>query len=118
MAANKIHNNMFKYFKNNINHLLPTSWSNDVLHFASKNEEKVTLVSNSITSREATKNEVIDTLVVDRAKIKTSLPWLYDLYRGYFHDVAQEFAQQKLFSAENPLYAINLNIQKRYGYAL
>jgi 2OG-Fe(II) oxygenase superfamily len=86
---------MFKYYKKNIDRLLPSLWDKDVIDFASKNEEKVILVSNSVTSRELTKNETID-----------------DLYRGYFYEVAQEFTNEKLFVAQNPLYAINLNIQK------
>ena len=103
---------MFKYYKENIDKLLPSLWDKDVLDFASKNEEKIILISNSVTSRELTKNETIDTLIVDGLKVKSKIPWLYDLYRGYFYEVAQEFANEKLFVAQNPLYAINLNIQK------
>jgi hypothetical protein len=103
---------MFLYYKKNINDHLPTFWDEDVLYFASRNEEEVTLISNSVTSRELTNIENIQTLIVNGLKIKSGIPWLYDLYRGYFFEMAQEFSKAMLFVAQNPLYAINLNIQR------
>jgi hypothetical protein len=103
---------MFSFYKKNINSLLPASWDEDILYFSSRNEEEVVLISNSVTSRELTKTENIRALIVNGLKIKSGIPWLYDLYRGYFFEIAQEFSEEMLFIAQDPLYAINLNIQR------
>jgi hypothetical protein len=84
----------------------------DILNFAKREEEYILLVSDSITSRELTKNEEILTLIVNGKKIKENLPWLYDLYRGTFYEIAKKSTKLNLVVAKNPLYAINFNIQR------
>lgn len=102
----------FKYSRFDIQELLPSSWQSDILKFAEKYEKKVVITADSITSREATKSDQIETLVVDGQQIKDKLPWLYNLYQGLFYEYAQTCTQEELFLAKNPIYAINLNIQR------
>lgn len=102
----------FQFNRFDIVHLLPTSWKEDIVAFAKKHEKSIIITPKSVTSRELYDFEPIETLVVDGEAIKQHLSWLYDLYRGLFFDFAKTCVKEELYIAQNPLYAINLNIQR------
>ncbi len=44
--------------------------------------------------------------------IRQALPWLYDLYRGLFRDLAANCFDEEVLIAKDDRYAINMNIQQ------
>lgn len=102
----------FKYSRFNIIDLLPSSWQIDILQLAETHQKKVVITAGSVTSREANTSDQVETLVVDGNKIKEKLLWLFNLYQGLFYEYAKTCTDEELFIAQNPLYAIDLNIQR------
>jgi hypothetical protein len=70
------------------------------------------LVPTSVTSRESSQDLEIPVLTVGGTKVASELPWLYDLYRTRLRDLAQVLTDEPVSTAEDPRYAINLNIQR------
>ncbi|HUL44052.1 MAG TPA: 2OG-Fe(II) oxygenase [Bacteroidota bacterium] len=104
--------NIFKWREFDILEMLPSSWQKDIIKLGADNAKRVILTSSSVTSRETTKSTQIESLVVDGETIKKKTPWLYDLYRGLFREMGQSCLNEELSCAKNPMYAVNLNIQR------
>lgn len=86
-------------------------WDSTIIDFARNELKLIPIVPRSTTSREKSRNKIINTAVVDGVKIKRDLNWLYQLYRNDFLALAQKATGLKLVCAANDLYGINLNVQ-------
>jgi len=102
----------FKYQEFNVNEFLPSSWREDISHLVEKFSVSQVLSAKSVTSRETSRDVTVPTFIVDGNCIKARMPWLYDLYRGFFRDMGQKCVTEPLSTAREPVYGVNLNIQR------
>jgi hypothetical protein len=102
----------FTWHEIDIRKSLPNSWKRDIIRLADNFAVARTIIPTSVTSRESSKKIKIPVMTVGGGRIRSILPWLYDLYRGLFRDLGQTFLDEPVTVATNDRYAINLNIQK------
>jgi hypothetical protein len=65
-----------------------------------------------VLSREAVHVAQIPRGRVHAARVQESLPWLSELYRGYFLELAREVRAERVMSARDSRYGIVLNVQR------
>jgi hypothetical protein len=65
-----------------------------------------------ILSREGREVQYIYRGRVHAADVRRNLPWLYQLYRGRFLDLAQEVSDEPVMAAHDERYGIVLNVQR------
>lgn len=94
---------------------LPPRWDTRILALAEARSTSRTLVASSTTSRERDRSQEIPVLTVGGHVVAQELPWLYDLYRNRFRDLAQELTGEPVSVAEDVRYGINLNVQRGAG---
>lgn len=90
---------------------LPVDWDGHILSIVAQCAVEKLLVSSSVTSRELTQSKMIRVQTVGGRTVVARLPWLYDLYRGQFRDIAQSISDEPVYTAEDVRYAVNLNVQ-------
>lgn len=91
---------------------LPDNWQRNILAVAERHAKKRTLVPTSVTSREENVSTEIPVLTVGGASVADELPWLYELYRSRFRDLAQALTTEEVQTADDIRYGINLNVQR------
>ncbi|HEX7313623.1 MAG TPA: 2OG-Fe(II) oxygenase [Pyrinomonadaceae bacterium] len=91
---------------------LPRGWAEQVTSFALEASEMKVLVPTSVTSREASSDIAIPILTIGGVKIKESLRWLFDLYRGTFRDLGQTCVNEPLLIGADERHAIVINAQR------
>ncbi len=101
----------FSWRSYDINSVLPVQWKEDIKNVADTYGIDKFLLPRSVTSREANMNEKILVRTVNGAVLRQHLPWLYDLYAGYFKDLIQKHHAETVAIAKNDLYGATLNIQ-------
>ena len=102
----------FWYREFNIESQLPEGWQKAIIDLAMHDAKQKTLIASSVTSRELKSDVRIEVLTVGGGTIRRRLPWLFDLYRGLFKDIAQTLTTEPLSTAMDVRYAINLNVQR------
>lgn len=95
-----------------ITQALGDDWFDNVVDFSRSNMKNKPIIPRSVTSREESRDEVIQTAVVDGKKIRDKFPNLYSLYKNEFKRLAEKCTGEKLSCAVNDLYGVNLNIQQ------
>ncbi len=101
----------FKWHEFHVHHLLPLGWQEMILDVARAQSRAKVIVPTSVTSREASKALQIPVLTVGGLQTKQQLPWLYDLYAGFFRALGQTTVDEPVSIAADDRYAINLNVQ-------
>ena len=101
----------FTWHSFDVRTLLPQLWRSQILDLASTVEIR-TIFPQSVTSREGDPNRSISIATADGLTIRQRLPWLYDLYRGLFLDLAQKNSVEEVTPASNDLYGVVLNVQR------
>ena len=71
-----------------------------------------TLLPTSVTSRESSAELEIPVLTVGGEKVRSELPWLYDLYHDRLRELAQVLTDEPVTVASDVRYGINLNVQR------
>jgi hypothetical protein len=102
----------FKWFEHDLTSTLPNGWDDEIVDFARLSAVKKVLTPTSITSRESDAGLRLPTLTVGGVAIRSSLPWLYELYRQQVFQLAQSLTDGAVYAATDDRYAINLNVQK------
>lgn len=92
---------------------LPRNWQSDVLTVARTKAVKKVLLPRSVTSREGDPNLQIEVSTVGGATLRQELPWLFNLYKGLFRDLAQLGSHEPVSTAASDLIGANLNVQTR-----
>jgi hypothetical protein len=80
--------------------------------FALTHYQQTILVPTATTSREELSDLQLPVQIVGGISIRRALPWLYDLYRGLFRDLATKCFDEEVLIAKEDQYALNLNIQQ------
>lgn len=91
---------------------LPLGWQQSIIEVADQDAKFKIIVASSVTSRELTKHVRIPVFTVGGRVIQSRLPWLLDLYRGRFRDIAQTLTSETVSVADDLRYAVNLNVQR------
>lgn len=102
----------FKYHSFNVHDQMPRGWEDVITEFALTHYKRKTLVPTSTTSREASSDLELPIQIVGGGAIRRAIPWLYDLYRGLFRDMAAKCFNEEVLIAQDDRYAINCNIQQ------
>jgi hypothetical protein len=111
-SLDQIDSHDFHLFEFEVNQLMPYGWKEQIKNFALSNYSSRILIPTSITSREASVDLRIYVETVGGRKIRAGLPWLFDLYLGHFLDFAQRTTSERVITAIDDRYAVNLNIQR------
>lgn len=91
---------------------LPVNWQQDIVAAAERLTKQRTLIPTSVTSREASRSTEISALTVGGIVVANELPWLYELYKTRFRELAQALTAEPVSTAEDLRYGINLNVQR------
>jgi hypothetical protein len=91
---------------------LAPGWQEDVRAVADSFGQERTLMPMSVTSREESSEIEVPVLTVGGQRVREEIPWLYELYRGRFRDLAQVLTDEPVSAAEDVRYGINLNVQR------
>ena len=92
--------------------LLPPGWSHQLVEIAERDSAFRLLETSSTTSREETPFLDIPSLTVDGELLNKGAPWLYELYRGLFRNLAAEIVGTSVECAKEDLYGAVLNVQR------
>ena len=90
---------------------LPGDWQQEIIKAAMEAEFRK-FPRTPILSRES-----VDILFISRGRVhgsdvRRNLPWLYQFYRGYFLDLAQEICDEAVTAALDDRYGVVLNVQR------
>ncbi len=105
----------FWYKEQDVNHLLPASWREQILMVANHHAVLKTLRPRSVTSRERDLDAELPVLTVGGRAVSSMLPWLVHLYRRTFRELAQQCVSEEVHTASDARYAVNINIQRGTG---
>lgn len=101
----------FSWRSYDLTSILPKFWQDDVLAVARKKAKHKILLPRSVTSREGDPNLQIPVATVGGGTLRADLPWLFDLYKGLFRDLAQLGCSEPVSTATTELIGANLNVQ-------
>lgn len=101
----------FSWRSYDLNHLLPPGWQTQILRLAAKARPKW-ITTNAASLREGNPNLQIEVRITDGNVVKKHLPWLYDLYKGVFHQLAQLSVGEPIYTAQNDQYGAVLQLQR------
>lgn len=90
---------------------LPEGWRHHVRE-AGKRAGFREFPCTPILSREASQVTTISRGRVDADQVREGLPWLYESYRGYFLQLAQEARAEPVVPARDDRYGVVLNVQQ------
>jgi hypothetical protein len=98
-----------------VNSLLPVNWRTDIQRVAINRSQQRRLVPPHSTSREDSSVTSLPIHGVRGEIVWRELPWLIDLYRGLFRDLAQQYTAENVRIAESRRYGTVLNVQRGDG---
>ena len=101
----------FKWNEIPVEKHLPKGWRELLTSFSNHHRRTVSLVPNSITSRETEDVSSISISTVDGSQIRISLPWLHKLYKSTFLDLIIKHIDRTAVSANSDIHGITINIQ-------
>jgi len=90
---------------------LPKGWQQDIAAIAAGATFRE-FPRTPILSRESDDVQRILRGRVHADRVRQDLPWLYDSYRGFFLELAQEICSEPVTAATDDRYSVVLNIQR------
>jgi hypothetical protein len=94
-----------------LNDRLPTGWQRDIAMVAADADVRE-FPRTPVISREAEHVARIRRGRVHAAQVRTSVPWLYELYRGEFLELAGHLYMERVMAARDDRYGVVLNVQR------
>jgi hypothetical protein len=104
----------FSWTTFDVGHRLPAGWQQDIMATAADADCRE-FPRTPILSREAEQVRHIPRGRVHADRVRRALPWLYELYRGYFLQLARAVRAESVLPARDDRYGIVLNIQRGTG---
>jgi hypothetical protein len=101
----------FRWTTFDVNDLLPPGWQREVGSLAANADFRM-FPRTPILSREATNVSRISRGRVHAEQIRQRLPWLQDLYRGAFLELAREAWTEPVVTARDARYGLVLSVQR------
>ncbi|WP_249997994.1 2OG-Fe(II) oxygenase [Actinoplanes sp. M2I2] len=102
----------FSWSTTQIGALLPAGWRQQLVDIAQKEAVFKILTASSVTSREESPDTETPSYTVDGEVLSRLAPWLTELYRTTFRDLAAHFAGEPVKTAEELRYGAVLNLQR------
>lgn len=91
---------------------MPDDWQDQLKQVARNDRVTKQLVPPHSTSREGDEVDALQVMTVVGATMWEKLPWMVDLYRGYFRELYQRATGRAIYPAEDRRYAILMNVQE------
>jgi 2OG-Fe(II) oxygenase superfamily len=101
----------FRWTTFDVNDLLPRGWQQEVHSLAADAEFRL-FPRTPVVSREAADVSQISRGRVHADQVRRRLPWLDELYRGAFLDLAREAWMEPVVTARDARYRVVLNVQR------
>jgi len=102
----------FNWLTFDVSRALPEGWDEELKEVARRDRVTKHLVPPHSTSREGADISSLQIMTVRGATVWERLPWVIDLYRGYFRDLYQEATGRKIYTSEDRRYAVVMNVQE------
>ncbi len=100
----------FRWTTFDLNGTLPNGWQQQICHAAS-NADFHDFPRTPVISREAPDVDHILRGRLHAGDVQDHLPWLHELYRGLFLELAAEVHEEKVSPARDERYGVVLNVQ-------
>lgn len=94
---------------------LPVNWDKDIAEVVREHQTDRLLTPPHSTSRERSGVPALCTSAVGGVVVWEALPWVVDLYRGWFRELGERFARRPVLAARDRRYAVVLNVQDAGG---
>jgi hypothetical protein len=101
----------FRWTTFDLNDRLPMGWQRDIAA-AAVDADVRKFPRTPVISREAEHVAHIHRGRVHADQVRLGVPWLYDLYRGYFLELAQDICSERIMPARDDRYGVVLNVQR------
>lgn len=102
----------FSWVSYDVASALPDGWQQMIDTVARDDRVVKTLVPPHHTSREGRDVTSLQVMTVRGATVWERLPWLIDLYRGYFRELYQEATGRTIHATDDRRYAVVMNVQE------
>lgn len=102
----------FSWRSYDLSTVLPARWQDSIMELANRRASNRVLMPTHSTSREARDVERLPVSSVSGEALRDELPWLYELYKGLFRDLAQLGSLEPVVTAIDDSYGAVLNIQR------
>jgi hypothetical protein len=102
----------FSWLSFDVSTAMPMGWREEIEQVARNDRITKQLVPPHSTSREASDVTSIQVMTVRGGTVSERLPWLIDLYRGYFRELYEETTGRRLYPTEDKRYAVVMNVQE------
>jgi 2OG-Fe(II) oxygenase superfamily len=102
---------MFRWTTFDLNGSLPADWQSDLRAVAAEADFRE-FPRTPVLSREAANVSHIPRGRVHAHQVRERLPWLYQLYRGLFVELAREACAERVAAARDDRYGVVLNVQR------
>lgn len=102
----------FNWVSYDVSSAMPSGWREEILEVARNDRVTKRLVPPHSTSREDRDVTSLEVMTVRGRTVWERLPWLIDLYRGFFRDLYQEATGRLIYPTEDRRYAVVMNVQE------
>jgi hypothetical protein len=101
----------FRWTTFDLNGRLPVDWQQQIGEVAAHADFR-TFPRTPVISREGEHAARIPRGRVHTDQVRSSVPWLHELYRGYFLELAMEVCREPVMPADDDRYSVVLNVQR------
>jgi hypothetical protein len=101
----------FHWLTFDVSDLLPGHWQRDV-RAAAANADFREFPLTPILTREAAHVSSVNRGRVHASQVEQNLPWLFELYRGAFRELAEDVCHEPVVPASDRRYGVVLNVQR------
>lgn len=102
----------FSWLTFDVSSALPPAWDEQLKQVARRDRVTKQLLPPHSTSRESAAVTSLQIMTVRGVTLSERLPWLVDLYRGYFRDLYQEATGRRIHTTDDRRYAVVMNVQE------
>jgi hypothetical protein len=102
----------FSWLSFDISTAMPMGWREEIERVARNDRITKRLVPPHSTSREGSDVTSLQIMTVRGVTMWERLPWLIDLYRGYFRELYQEATGRRIYPTDDRRYAVVMNVQE------
>jgi hypothetical protein len=102
----------FSWVSFDVSSAMPMGWREELVRVARNDRVTKRLVPPHSTSREGNDVTSLEVMTVRGLDMWERLPWLIDLYQGYFRQLYQEATGQRIYPTNDRRYAVVMNVQE------
>jgi hypothetical protein len=102
----------FTWMSYDVSTAMPAGWRDELVRVARNDRTIKRLVPPHSTSREGSEVRSLNVMTVRGPTVWERLPWLIDLYRGYFRELYQDATGKRIYPTGDRRYAVVMNVQE------